>query len=521
MGLLANGKDKTLTYNESKKYQKFYKKISALQITKLLKTFLNFQNNEANRLKYGIEQEYHLMTIFDSLRQSMSYDPKTMKSNSKIIKNKEYSVSLQKEEYIKNLPSKFHENLDFMPEYAAWMVEIVPKKPFSLFLNAKEINNHLDMVDSLNKLNLTFKQEKNLKKKRIHNILSASIVPKLGYSDFYIRPNGERIPYVERKENNYFSNSKYFIDETVSKHIRFPTLTRNTALKRGSNVEINIPIFIDSKTKVRFKNMYEEPESYSDIPYKIKETILNKKKIKNDNLDDLKNYCNLIFKNNRTFISSDENNLFLNNQIKHKNIQLKKSRQSDSTCDSAKKNCCLNPKCPILKKKCEIKSNVCKILFEKKMLINNHNFEKKDLIKEFEITDKEESRKNNFIFNKDYITLDSFGFGMGNSCVQITYSSRNINEARKVYDYLSVFSSFMTAFSASTAIVDSVLINWDARLRLIEQSTDSRSKSHYVSLIIMTLIERKTFIKEDTLQSTFIFQILQIDHQYIMIKNIP
>ena len=92
------------------------------------------------------------------------------------------------------------------------------------------------------------------------------------------------------------------------------------------------------------------------------------------------------------------------------------------------------------------------------------------------------AKQSNFYFNKDFLTLDAFGFGMGYTCVQVTYSSRDITEARYVYDSFGVLSPLFLALSASTSVVDSTLIDWDTRWRLIEQSTDSRSSSEYVSV---------------------------------------
>ena len=154
------------------------------------------------------------------------------------------------------------------------------------------------------------------------------------------------------------------------------------------------------------------------------------------------------------------------------NANKKDCSNSISTCESksAKKH----------SKNCTIET--CKMLRDIKILfINACTKQKNNLIQEFEIMDKEETKKNQFVFNKDYITLDSFGFGMGHSCIQMTYSSRNMSEARKMYDFLSVLSGLLTPFSASTAVVDSALIDWDVRSRLIEQSTDSRSRREYVS----------------------------------------
>lgn len=168
------------------------------------------------------------------------------------------------------------------------------------------------------------------------------------------------------------------------------------------------------------------------------------------------------------------------------NANKKDCSNSISTCESKSakkhsKNCTIET-CKMLRESTTLHSEICKKLLEKKKLFKNAcTKQKKNLIQEFEIMDKEETKKNQFVFNKDYITLDSFGFGMGHSCIQMTYSSRNMSEARKMYDFLSVLSGLLTPFSASTAVVDSALIDWDVRSRLIEQSTDSRSRREYVS----------------------------------------
>jgi hypothetical protein len=114
--------------------------------------------------------------------------------------------------------------------------------------------------------------------------------------------------------------------------------------------------------------------------------------------------------------------------------------------------------------------------------LNKHNlkFYSKDVQNKKINFKTNKSNKNNFIFNKDYITLDSFAFGMSNGCLQITFSSRNISEAREVYDSLSVLSGVLTPFSASTAVIDSTLIDWDLRLPIIEQCSDTRTKREFV-----------------------------------------
>lgn len=75
---------------------------------------------------------------------------------------------------------------------------------------------------------------------------------------------------------------------------------------------------------------------------------------------------------------------------------------------------------------------------------------------------------------------------MGNAfslcCLQVTYSSRNIEEARRVYDFMAVLGGPFAALTASLAVYDSVLIDWDHRWRILEQMCDDRQEKEYVSV---------------------------------------
>ena len=51
------------------------------------------------------------------------------------------------------------------------------------------------------------------------------------------------------------------------------------------------------------------------------------------------------------------------------------------------------------------------------------------------------------------IYMDSMHFGMGASCLQITYETQNINHARYLYDMFLPFTPIMSVLSASTPIV--------------------------------------------------------------------
>lgn len=45
------------------------------------------------------------------------------------------------------------------------------------------------------------------------------------------------------------ANSKFTPDDIINPHHRFGTLTRNIRMRRGSNVAINYPLFMDENTK--------------------------------------------------------------------------------------------------------------------------------------------------------------------------------------------------------------------------------------------------------------------------------
>lgn len=105
-----------------------------------------------------------------------------------------------------------------------------------------------------------------------------------------------------------------------------------------------------------------------------------------------------------------------------------------------------------------------------KNLVNNTRERKgeKSMIKIPLYKDIKTSKKNIF--------LDHFGFGMANTCVQITYSCKNMDEARFLYDQLHVISPFMMSVSASSPIISGKLLDWDNRWKIIEQSVDDRNK---------------------------------------------
>lgn len=268
MGLLVGEKDTTLTYQESKKYQKMLKKAAALQLTKLFKQFWELKLDEEQRLIHGTEQEVHLLAEITPPEASSENESAQAKSQT------EFSVFLNKKEFFDRIPAELASRLQIVPEYVQWMLELIPGKPFHHILNVRELEAHLRDTEALNQLKIEVPGGPSGKSKYRLKILSTSSMPKLGHADFYVARDGSRISPEQRKAQNDVSGSQYFVDSTICSHVRFSTLTRNTVQKRKDLVEINVPIFIDKNTKVRYPGLYSHFESYGDKPYRLQEQIL-------------------------------------------------------------------------------------------------------------------------------------------------------------------------------------------------------------------------------------------------------
>lgn len=72
--------------------------------------------------------------------------------------------------------------------------------------------------------------------------------------------------------------------------------------------------------------------------------------------------------------------------------------------------------------------------------------------------------------------MDSMHFGMGCSCLQVTFESQSINHARYLHDMLLPFTPLFAALSASSPIFKGKLADIDLRWTVISQSVDCRTE---------------------------------------------
>lgn len=74
-----------------------------------------------------------------------------------------------------------------------------------------------------------------------------------------------------------------------------------------------------------------------------------------------------------------------------------------------------------------------------------------------------------------HIYMDSMGFGMGSSCLQVTMQAKNIDEARYLYDSLINIAPLMLAITAAAPIFRGHLADQDVRWNVISGAVDDRT----------------------------------------------
>lgn len=73
------------------------------------------------------------------------------------------------------------------------------------------------------------------------------------------------------------------------------------------------------------------------------------------------------------------------------------------------------------------------------------------------------------------IHMDAMAFGMGNCCLQITFQAKDMDESRFMYDQLAVMAPIMMALTAATPILKGRIADTDTRWGIISESVDCRT----------------------------------------------
>lgn len=74
-----------------------------------------------------------------------------------------------------------------------------------------------------------------------------------------------------------------------------------------------------------------------------------------------------------------------------------------------------------------------------------------------------------------HVYMDSMGFGMGSSCLQVTMQASDMNQARYLYDSLAPLTPVLLALTAAAPIFKGFLVNQDVRWNVISGAVDDRT----------------------------------------------
>jgi len=219
-GLLVQGTP--LMWEDSLPWLSYVREHGVLQF---IHTYYAHKGRNGEKLLWGEELEYQIL--------------KVDRENKKVrisLRGAEVLETLRGREDKSGRSDNRKEACAWHPEYGAWMIEGTPRMPFGGF------------VRDLRRVELSMR----LRRRRILAALSKDEIvptitafPMMGTQDFTDPPT---------EPNGPVAQSDTCSDAVINGHPRFATLTGNIRKRRGSKVNIKVPLFLDSKTEERCAN---------------------------------------------------------------------------------------------------------------------------------------------------------------------------------------------------------------------------------------------------------------------------
>ena len=205
-------------------------------VHQFIEKYNSVKNLTNTELLWGDEIEYSLV----------KFDP-TARKGRIALRAAELRAMLNDKE--KSPEAHYTEGCNWMPEYGSWMIEGTPNRPYSGYTNdllRVEGNMRLRRARVLAALGSD------------ETALTMTVFPRLGTEDFFA---------PSAPVNGPIASSKYIPDECINPHPRFGALTQNIRTRRGSNVDIRVPLFKDENTP-EFKEDADPRGSAADCkPY--------------------------------------------------------------------------------------------------------------------------------------------------------------------------------------------------------------------------------------------------------------
>jgi glutamate--cysteine ligase catalytic subunit len=139
------------------------------------------------------------------------------------------------------------EGCNWLPEYGAWMVEATPNRPYTGFTT--------DL--------LRVERNMRLRRKRILTVLKDNEIAPTVSAFPLIGAQGDDGSFPPVPVGGPRTMSDYIGDGIINPHPRFGTLTANIRQRRGSKVNIRVPLFRDIDTP-EFKDFDAVPHGDVD-----------------------------------------------------------------------------------------------------------------------------------------------------------------------------------------------------------------------------------------------------------------
>jgi glutamate--cysteine ligase catalytic subunit len=234
-----------LTYNQYKSKIEQYKKHGLRQFVSIYKAHKS-RSIPLKELKWGEEMEYQIYAQ-DQQEGTLALSNRGPELIQLFNSSKQGGKS----------------GIMLMPEFGAWMIEAVPSKPYDSLVDPAVL------LSCESKLHLRREVLNEFCEKNGVQMVSLPNAPSLGTENHITIDDAELARKI--KENakdlssiNEASRSKFVIDKTINSHPRFAGLVKSIRERRGSKVEIKVPIYKDVYT-----NMTEatEREPYPGFIY--------------------------------------------------------------------------------------------------------------------------------------------------------------------------------------------------------------------------------------------------------------
>jgi glutamate--cysteine ligase catalytic subunit len=212
MGLLKISK--TLSWETAQEHRQRARKFGVAQF---LRQFSRVKDIKKSELKWGDEVECAVWRLdHENKRVQLS------------LRGKEIQDLLNSKEEV----SVVSEGASWHPEYGAWMVESIPQRPYLGFVS-ELLRCERNMI--LRRRRLLFACQEN----EVAPTLTCPFM--LGTPDAIYPPPSDGT-------HGPVANSEYIPDSIINPHPRFAALTKAIRSRRGSNVNIQVPLFHDTNT---------------------------------------------------------------------------------------------------------------------------------------------------------------------------------------------------------------------------------------------------------------------------------